>query len=179
MYCGNCGFKLHKPNPNYCPECGLAIIARPTDGKRSRNRARPSLPTVGGRISVVLYVIAYLALIGFSIGVGITINQYMSAPDPRASYVTCRSGTKVSYRALGIRDPATDPGNDNLLIDAACRNLGGNTYTNVAPGSHRVPPWQYGLAVFTGGVIIIEILKGTLVYLIKGYFPGPGTLKQR
>jgi hypothetical protein len=148
---------------------------------RSRHTAalhRP-VPPVGRRIAVILYVCAYVALIVLSIGVAQTIGQYFSTPDPQASYVTCKSGVKVPYKLLGIRNPSTDPAHDDLLIDAACRNLGGNSYTNVMRPGPKTSPWEYGLAAFAAGVIVLELLKGALVYLVRGYFPGFGTLSRR
>ena len=138
-----------------------------------------TVPSLGKRIAVILYVSAYAALVVLSIGVGQTISQYFTTPDPQSSYITCKSGPKVPYKLLGIRNPLTDPTHDDLLIDAACRNLGGNTYTNVMRPGPKRPAWEYGLAAFAAGVVLLELLKGTLVYLIRGYFPGFGTLSRR
>lgn len=176
MYCNNCGNKLHNSH-RFCPNCGAARL----EAKREHpNRHEAgALPSVGRRISVVLYVMSYLGLLAVSVLVGLSIYQTLTVPDPQNSYVTCRSGTKITYKTLGIRNPVTDVNHDNLFIDAACRNLGGNTYTNVMRRGQKESAWQTGLAVFAGGLVIIEVLKGMLTYLIKGYFPAPGTLKRR
>ena len=111
--------------------------------------------------------------------VAFTIYQSLSAPDPAASFVKCHNGSKLSYKTLGIHNPLTDPNHDDLLIDVACRNLGGNTYTNVTRQGQKQSAWQIGLEVFAGGLVMIELVKGVLAYLIKGYFPGLGTLDRR
>jgi hypothetical protein len=183
MYCSNCGFKLGKKPQQYCPNCGVELLAHPGAPHRPKHKFSPlpqsHTPSVGRRIAVVIYVLAYLAVIAASVQVGLSVNQVVSAPDSQLSFVTCRDGAKVPYKLLGIRNPSTDPGHDNLLIDAACRNLGGNTYTNVLPKKPQTQPWQYALAAFAGGLIVIELVKGVLVYLVKGHFPGPGTLGRR
>ena len=128
---------------------------------------------------MVLYACAYLALVAGSIVVGLTVHQALATPDPAASYITCRSGTRLPYKTLGIRDPLTDSGHDNLLIDVSCRNLGGNTYTNVMRRGTSTTAWRYGLAVLAGGLVALELVKGTLVYLVTGRFPGFGALGPR
>lgn len=176
MYCSNCGNKLQS-SYRFCPQCGMAKVEpRSTQNHRS---GQSSVPSVGRRISVVLYLLSYLGLVAISVIVGLTIYQSLTVPDPQTSFVTCRSGSKITYKALGIRNPITDVNHDNLLIDAGCRNLGGNTYTNVMRRGQKESAWQTGLAVFAGGLVVIEVVKGMLAYLIKGHFPAPGSLGRR
>ncbi len=183
MYCSNCGLKLHKTD-HYCPKCGTAVVA-PAERKHQQLQhdhlphTREHSTPVGRRIAVVLYVLAYLAAVAAGVEVGLTVHQALSAPNPQASYVTCRDSVRVPYKTLGIRNPTSDPGHDAIMIDLACHNLGGNSYTNVVRNGSKWSAWEYGLAVFAGGAILIELIKGTLVYLVKGYFPGPGTLNRR
>lgn len=176
MYCSNCGQKLAKSH-HFCPNCGrakAAVAHGHVPGAQTQ-----TVPSVGRRIAVVLYAASYLALLAISITVAFTLYQSLSAPDPAASFVRCHSGTKLSYKTLGIRNPVSDPNHDDLIIDVACRNLGGNTYTNVTRQGQRQSAWQIGLAVFAGGLVLIELVKGLLTYLIKGYWPGLGTLKRQ
>lgn len=172
-----------KTAPDYCPNCGAAVLtpfrSRSLAGHAEHVQAHSQVPSLGKRVSVILYVCTYAALVALSVGIAQTVNQYFTTPDPQASYVTCKSGPKVPYKLLGIRNPVTDPSHDNLLIDAACRDLGGNTYTNIMHPGPKTSAWEYGLAVFAGGLIVVEVVKGALVYLIKGYFPGFGTLSRR
>lgn len=179
MYCSNCGFKLHKSHL-FCPHCGAAkpVVSEVKAG-HAHGTGRGAVPSIGRRIAVVLYALSYLVLVAVSGLVGYTIYQSFAAPDQKASFVTCKSGNKVSYSQIGIHNPTTDPGHDNLLIDVSCRNLGGNTYTNVMRRGRQDSAWQLGLAVFVGGLVLIEVVKGVLVYLIKGRFPALGTLGRR
>ena len=164
---------------SYCQNCGAEVLNHRNMPHGSVLAKPASVPPLGRRIATILYVCAYLILIVFSIGVAQSINQYFTAPDPASSYIACKDGPKVPYKLLGIRNPTTDPAHDDILIDAACRNLGGNTYTNILRTGPKATAWEYGLAVFVLGLILIEIMKGTLVYLIRGYFPGFGALGRR
>jgi hypothetical protein len=165
---------------DYCPNCGSAVLMQsPSSHTTEHAKEHQKVPSLGRRMAVIFYVSAYAALVIFCIGFAQTMNQYFTTPDPQSSYITCKSGVKVPYKLLAIRNPTSDPGHDDLLIDAACRNLGGNTYTNVMRRGPKASIWEYGAAALAGGLIMLELLKGTIVYLIKGYFPGFGTLNRR
>jgi hypothetical protein len=178
MYCSNCGFKLPKTHQNYCLGCGVEVAA-PVGRNNAQPHGRNRVPSVGRRISVILYALAYMVLVAAGIVAGLTIYQSLNAPNPQASYVTCRSGAKATYKQLGIRNPTSDANHDSLVIDLACRNLGGNTFTNVMRTGSKWLAWKYGVAIFIGGLVVIEVVKGALAYLITGYFPGPGALGRR
>lgn len=180
MYCQNCGTK-NTDTASFCVSCGqsldhssgasqfTAVQRNPQASVKKTEQGEAKHPATL-RVIKTLYVLAYIIVILFSLLIWAAMVQTSKEPNAQSSYITCANGTKYSYSQLSIYNPATDFNSDASVINGACGNNGGNTYTNSTADS-RSPIW-YGFIAFGVGAAIIEAVKSGLVYMTQGYVPG-------